>query len=355
MTTRIFQFIGRGLVFTCVVCGVLGPITACKETSFSGSSPKKPAEKPQAPAVPAPSQTPVPQPAPGDIEETFQLDGEVRSPLDLVWVIDNSGSMTDNIAQVRQNFDAFMNSLASRIDVKIILISKAQGSLGLQLPAAAVAQGGVQVDYSVGSNDPALLAAAMSCTVTGSGSSYQFCGVPVTVDSYSGSAARAVSGRIMQAFRPGAARGYVFVTDDESEDMTGPDFIKAVTASAKGVTPKIFSFRGITEQTGSQCDISAVGVQYGVMEQASQGSAFDICVNNWSPSFANLAETIKTQAKSDIILKGNFDPATIKVYLDNQLLQPNEYQIMGNSILITKVLDKSKNYTARVAYQPRKN
>lgn len=337
----------RGSVFF-----VFALAMSCRNASFSGSGAKKPAEKSPPPPQEQPAM-PQPAPAPNELEEKFQLDGETRSPLDMVWVIDNSGSMTDNIAQVRRNFDAFMASLATRIDVKIILISKSQGSLGLQLPASAVAQGGVQIDFNVGSNDPALVAAAMSCPVVSGGGSATFCGVQTQLDSYSASEAKTVSGRAMQAFRPGAARAYVFVTDDESEDMTGQDFMRAVTASAQGVAPKVFSFRGITENTGAKCDISAVGMQYAFMEQQSQGAAFDICMPDWSPAFAKLAETIKTQAKSDIILKGNFNPATIKVFLDGQQLQPNDYQVSGASILITKPLDKSKNYQATVRYLPR--
>ena len=87
--------------------------------------------------------------------------------LDMVWVIDNSGSMSEEAEQVRINFERFSNSLENKGDFKLALISKTEGSnsspiMGrfrpVGLPYVELSQnmknkGHIQIDYPVGSTN----------------------------------------------------------------------------------------------------------------------------------------------------------------------------------------------------------
>ena len=272
-------------IFSLMIISLLWTFVACKATSFSGGSGQRPATK-----VPAKNIDQF-----GNVSEEFTINAGQQSALDLVWVIDNSGSMSDNIAQVRNNFESFVTSVSTRIDIKIILLSASQGSFGLTLPASAVAAGGVQINRGVGSHDGAQLAA---------------------------------SSLVTPYFRPNVPHAYVFVTDDDSTRMSGSEFLKATALI--GQTPKVFSFRGINQSFFGNCKIAAVGQQYAVMEQGSGGQAFDICLPDWAPSFSTLAETIKASGGSTTFtLKGPIGANSLHVFADGVELQPQDYQLVG--------------------------
>ncbi len=305
--SRIFRrFILK--IFSFIIISVIGTLVACKSTSFSGGgSVQRPVAK-----IPPKNSDQV-----GNVSEDFTINAGQQAALDLVWVIDNSGSMSDNIAQVRNNFESFVTSVSTRIDIKIILLSASQGSFGLTLPASAVAAGGVQINRGVGSHDGAQLAA---------------------------------SSLVTPYFRPNVPHAYVFVTDDDSR-MSGSEFLKATALI--GQTPKVFSFRGINQSFFGNCKIAAVGQQYAVMEQGSGGQAFDICLPDWAPSFSTLAETIKASGgTTTFTLKGPIGANSLHVFLDGVELQLQDYQLVGLTLTITKPLDSATAHNVSVKYTP---
>ena len=281
---------------------------SCKSSSFTGGS-----------AVQRPAQKVLTKkPEIAKTTEDFPIAAGRQSALDLVWAIDNSGSMADNISQVRQNFEAFVKSVSTRIDVKIILLSLASGKLGLALPASAAAAGGVQINKAVGSFDAALLAS---------------------------------SNLVTPYFRPNVPHAFVFVTDDDSTKISGVDFLKSTASIGQGRPPKVFSFRGVTKGGNGACLIANVGQQYAVMEQGSGGQAFDICLPDWAPSFATLAETIKASGgATTFTLKGPIGANTLQVFVDGVELQSDDYSLVGLTLTLAKVVDSTIAHSLSVKY-----
>lgn len=67
--------------------------------------------------------TPPPAPvAPVIGEETFQI-VENKRYLDIIWIVDNSGSMANEIKQVKKNLDLFVDSLEKFSNVQLSLMS----------------------------------------------------------------------------------------------------------------------------------------------------------------------------------------------------------------------------------------
>lgn len=320
-------FIGAGIAF-------FTGLTSCGNSDFKGST-GTPNKKQDQPAI-----------ANREVTEVFTLDASKRPPLDLVWTIDNSGSMTDKIEQVRKNFDAFMASLASAVDVKVILISRASGPNSLTLPKSAT--GGVQINSTVGSWDAAEQAVFASCppALTLAPIKATPCGVSIMGDAWGGPTA--VAGKAVSHFRSGAVRNYVFVTDDESKDITGDEFVNVIKASGAPALPKVYSFRGTPQ---SKCRVSAVGMQYGTMETSTGGKSFDICETNWTAYFSELAATITENVSGNITLKGPVDPESIQVYLDGKLLTNTDYTVTGLQIVLKTPPDLSRSREVKVVYK----
>ena len=71
-------------------------------------------------------QTEVPIPAgPEDLEsmnQTFPVTKNAAQ-VDIVWIIDNSGSMNDEVTQIKENFTSFLTSLIDTVNVKLHLLS----------------------------------------------------------------------------------------------------------------------------------------------------------------------------------------------------------------------------------------
>lgn len=331
------------------ICAVSVMTAGCGNTSFNGEvAPRQPVSKP----LPA---------APTDITETFQTGQGAKTPVDMVWAIDNSGSMTDNIAKVRKNFDAFLASLSTSMDVKTILISASSpGSLhpNLTLDLPASAKNSVQIDYEVDSYNGPLLAALASCDAQSSDGVQTICGetlsqvmpdtglLPLTIiNSYS----NLIKGKAVNEFRKGAARVYVFVTDDESDDISGDDFIRVMTKVNGGTAPRVFAFRGVGNT--SDCRISNKGLEYDQMIAATGGQGYDICLDDWSPSFSQLTQSISSIATSSFTIKNAPAPGSVKVFLDGQLLTAADYTRTGTQIALTKKPDLAKSHEVKIVYQ----
>ena len=322
------------------------PLMSCGDSNFSaGGGTKK-----ESPVVAKPKPE-----VPGVITEVFTLDSSKRTPVDLVWVIDNSGSMTDNIAQVRKNFDAFMASLSASADVKVILLSQSTGTLGLKLPASA--KGGSQIEVSVGSWDPASIAAAASCPADAliTGVKALICGVDLSKSgvkptNYTTGQEEKVRGKVLSQFREGAARSYIFVTDDDSISFKGENFVAALKVTSPKTLPKVYSFRGIQAKGAGSCQVSNVGTQYEIMEKATGGKSFDICSDDWSSSFSQLADSIVTNLGAEVLLKGVFEVSTVKVFLDGVELPASEFVLTGAKLALKTQPDLTKTHEIKVTY-----
>jgi hypothetical protein len=191
---------------------------------------------------------------------------EVTRPVDIIWVIDNSGSMSEEEARVQNNMNTFASSIASSgVDYHVIVIADTSH---ITVPAPL-------------------------------GGSPQFLGLNINIDSHNALQKLVESYPMYQAFlRPTSVKHIVVVSDDESgwsqamaessiAALTGPGFgtdwrLHAIVAEAP---PYDFNSHCFTLS-------AAVGSIYIHLQQAHMGQFYSLCDTNWSPLFTALAQSV---------------------------------------------------------------
>ncbi len=193
-------------------------------------------------------------------------------PVDIVWVIDNSGSMGDEAAIVQSNILDFVDTIGrSGLDYRVVMVT-AMGFVDVPASLASDPERFLFVNEDVQSNDPLNDALAR-------------------FPDY-------------EAFlRPAASLHFVFVTDDES-DLSAVDFrtrMRALTrtpfkaqviASPPGSTHCMFGGFCIDGCADPDGDAAANGDQYWELAMLTGGSSYSICTNDWSALFADLSRAI---------------------------------------------------------------
>ena len=191
---------------------------------------------------------------------------EVQRPVDIIWVIDNSGSMDAEEQRVQDNMNTFANSIAnSGVDYHVIVITD---TTHITVP-------------------PPL------------GGSPQFLGVNVFVNSNDPLERVVAAYPMYQAFlRPDSVKHFVAVTDDESDWSKAmyESQLSALTSPGFGTDWRLHAI--VAEDPpfafGSHCFAlsAAVGTTYINLQQAHNGLFFSLCDTNWDPLFITLAQSV---------------------------------------------------------------
>lgn len=358
----------RNLKLLCVI----SLLAACNQTKFA-STQKKSGESPSSGDVAKGPQLP------GEKQETFQL--ETRSgQLDVVWLIDNSGSMIEEAEQVRRNFVKFLD-YPSKIDMKLALISaKEIGSgtvsnpgfpggvvsdIGVTLPADS-SKGHIQLDLSVGSTNALAIAAAASCEESETkidnieifaqlGSTYKICGQDIVVDRTSFAnylespdIVAQAKGKLRRFFRKNASRAYVIVTDDNANGVTEKNFVDMVKKADPSTPMAVYAFRGDVSKSG--CDVARKGDAYDALATATAGQVFDICDADWSFNFSALAKAVRQMAETSFTLQAEAS-SVISVTLNGKELAKGDYQVEKDTLTVRKDLLESGKGTLVIKYK----
>lgn len=257
------------------------------------------------PADVIPTPTDLPQPAvnngPGVVE--FDL-GLYTSELDMVWVIDNSKSMVEEIDQVEANFGEFAASLSQNINLKIALISATVTSSDIkgivfpdELPPQIEKK---QIDKFVYRNNSLEIAAYTSCPAEFSNAN-SVCGASISRGETNLGLTIFRStynqkGVLSDFFRPGAKRIYIFVTDDNAASyFNTDDFLAALKPHLNGSDLSVYGFVGIGTKG---CHEAMTGIAYTKLAEKTNGKTYDICESDWSQNFKDLTSDIKVSIKS---------------------------------------------------------
>jgi len=283
---------------------------------------------------------------------------QISGKVDIVWVIDNSGSMADNILKVRANFDAFSKKVSASVDARIILLSSNSATnpkFGLSLPASAM-QSGAQIDFEVGSKDPMQIALAASCPASstvlpqaGANSvvARTICGVPVSSHV---SRINAVKGKMFPLLRPETPRIYVFVTDDDAMPGDSNLFLQGLMSQFPSLNLKVFAFRGV--QASGACTITRPGAQYNLAAKATGGETYDICQNDWSTDFDKLSKSVINLASTGFNLKATPKEMSISVTVDGVPVDASGFKVVGQNISLIVQPDPTKEHKIQVTYTP---
>jgi hypothetical protein len=206
-------------------------------------------------------------PPPADCGTVKQMAEVKLGPADIVWIIDGSASMVDELAAVQQNITAFASSI---------------GAAGIDHHVVMLAPGDVAATTPLGM-DPA---------------HYLF--VPSVVDSHNALQLLIDQYGDYKAFlRPAATLHFIVVTDDESF-MLADDFRTQMEQTAG----KQFVFHAIASEDVNGlacvgacglpivCGGFAPGRQYYALADATGGQKISICISDWSQVFGPLQKAV---------------------------------------------------------------
>jgi hypothetical protein len=211
-------------------------------------------------------------------------------PADIIFAIDSSSSMDEEIAFVQTNMNAFSQQIsASGIDAHVIMI------------ADDAAMDAICIGAPLGSG-----------TCPDDSKLPNYAHIPVSVGSHD------ALDQIVDTFpmwrqhlRPEATKSFVVVTDDDAP-LTGPGgggmAPRIVTAQAfvdeiTALDPMLFAqwtFNGVYCFTDCAPTAAAVGQVYIDLVARTMGVGGDLCLQNFQPVFDQLAKQIITNSGSTI-------------------------------------------------------
>jgi hypothetical protein len=189
------------------------------------------------------------------------------SPVDIVWVIDDSGSMADEQAAIQKNIASFAAAIGGAgIDHHVVMVTKDDVAAGTPLGADTLHYR--HVGQNIGSHDA----------------------LEKLLASYP---------QYADFLRPTAALHFVIVTDDESR-MKAADF-KAQMEQTAG--KKFIAHAIVSESVGGGaclgacgipllCGAAAPGLEYLALADATAGQKISICVSDWSTVFEPLKAAV---------------------------------------------------------------
>jgi hypothetical protein len=226
-------------------------------------------------------------------------------PADVIWAIDGSGSMSEEMQFVRENMNAFSQQISqSGIDVRIVLVSSPLGGMNTGMGGGG-RDNGICIDAPLGSGmcpeDTKLPSYLHIPRGVGSHDA-----LDVIVDTYPS---------WMGQLRPEATKAIVVITDDDAiqpaeEDWLGgllgtpmpaPPLTPAERSAAflqalRALDPTMFAaFKFDAIYPFTECDeAAAVGAVYRELVMQTGGLGGDLCLQDFHPVFDELARGIVT-------------------------------------------------------------
>ena len=270
----------------------LAALAGCADRGEPAEDGRRPVNAPSAPAAPhagmgggggtgemlggmnpQPTTPPATHPSAGNDSEcpSTSKTAEVQhAPVDIVWAIDTSASMVDEIAAVEANITQFADMISmAGIDHHVIMLALID--IAAATPLAMDPAHYQYVLAPVGSNDA----------------------LQVMLDSYPAYSA---------FLRPEASLHFVVVTDDESW-VAAADFQTQMEALAG----KKFFFHSIASPDAPGpcvgecglpivCGAFAPGIQYYALSDATAGQKISVCTADWTQVFAPLQQAVISSA-----------------------------------------------------------
>lgn len=293
-------------VVTSLAACMVGFSLGCSESEFSSQ-------------VENSSVTPPPTSSNNVVTLSFDREINTTTDIDMVWVIDNSTSMVEELQIIRENLGRFLLSLEDRSKLNFTLITNSRGSYGMALSSWALDRGYRQFSQLINSYD----------------SLTQFLN---HLPRMQGSAIRAGSQKIL-----------VVVSDDNSE-VTANEFFRLIPRHIDPNDLKVFGFVGL-DKTASPC-IDKAGGHYVSLAQATGGQAFNICERDWTPYFESLVKNVAEITKTEFQLP-NTQKTNLKVFIDG--VATSKFKLERNTLVINPENFKlNKKYKITVSYSVKK-
>lgn len=249
-------------------------------------------------------------------EKRFSIEAN-RGPVDVLWLIDTSGSMTEETDNVKKNFSSFLTNLARQTSAKLTLVAK---NTEIQLSREALDSGHVQINRTVASTDALVIARDLL-----------------------------KNGSV--ALRDGARFVVVVVTDDNAASVTDRNFLDLLEPAVKSKNPVLFAFRG--DVTKPNCKVANKGIAYENLATTTGGQVFDICDTDWTPNFNKLVSSVESIANSSFKFEDPNFLEVSKVTLDGLLLEPRDYAVIDGELRLVPALISQTSKEIVVKYKVR--
>lgn len=250
---------------------------------------------------------------------SFDRDINTTSNVDMIWVVDNSVSMAEEIQIIRENIGKFLLSVEDRALLNFTLITNNKGSHGMSLSEWALSRGYKQIAQYIDSRDSLIQFLKLLPQMIGS------------------------------SLRFNSKKVIVIVTDDNS-DIRYNTFLIGLSKILDLAQIKIFGFVGINK-TVSPC-IDNAGKQYIELAQYTGGQIFNICEKDWSPHFKALIKDVGRITKTEFTLP-KLPSGDISVRVDGMPIK--NFIIDGlNLIIHPDNFPENKKYKIDVVYLPKK-
>jgi hypothetical protein len=199
----------------------------------------------------------------------------VAIPSDIIWVVDQSGSMDQETAHVQEKINDFAALIdATAIDYHVVMIADPEGKNAICVPPPLAGP-------SCGDND-------------------RFRLVPTKVSSHDGPQLAVQEYPLYQDFlRLEAAKHFVFVTDDDSDwaAATFTDELLALLPTGMFTGFKVHGIYAFGTSGGKGCDGpfgsgAAEGTVYTELIAQTGGAAGIICTGDWDQVFTDITEAV---------------------------------------------------------------
>ena len=250
----------------------------------------------------------------GTKEKKFAIDSN-RGLVDILWLIDTSGSMRQETANVQQNFGRFLTNLAKLTSTRLSLVA---AESAIKLSPDALTAGHVQINKFVNSTDALVIAK----------------------DLLNG-------GKV--SLRDGARLVLVVVTDDNAASVTDANFLETLGAQISSKKPAVFAFRG--DVSKPNCSVARKGVAYENLARTTGGRVFDICDLDWSPNFDTLVSSVESIANSSFKINDPDFASVNRVILDGVMLEPRDYAVINGEVQLIPALISASSKELVVKYK----
>lgn len=285
--------------------------------------------------------------ATGRLTESFTAE-TTSGKVDIVWIVDQSGSMTREAANVQNNLAAFFATLNQKVDARYAVVASSTSKNAIKIPVTDANH--VQVELAVASKNALEIGISMFIPAD----------IPEqpALDSNNPDAGRVIKqnlqGALNKFFRPDVLPVIVIVTDDNASRVTDKNFL-SLAKSAIGREPKLYAWRGnrnLPAIPGAQCDVAQDGIAYENLAKATGGEVFNLCEPDWKDSFSKLTSNIALAAKNSFTLK---KPAKsiLSVTVDGRALDVSKVTLAGSTVTLPQAeLALNLNSKITIVYQP---
>lgn len=267
------------------------------------------------------------------VSTEFFLADKIEQAIDLVWVMDNSGSMGDEIAKVRDNFAKFNNDVSSLSKLNMAVISGGELS-----DLGDTYENLTHVEANVGSHSPLKVFSAAVCDERGSKGSRsifddtEVCGYMVQSEITDEDAIESSRGKLKEFFRPESKHVVIVVTDDDAGGVDEKNFQKILKRTKVNPNLEVYGFIGKSGSYG--CDMASRGRSYEAIASKTGGKTFDIC-EDWTKHFKELTKSV-LQFKERPLKLQNTAKKVRSIKVGDKTLSRDQWEMTRGNVIILK-------------------